>query len=93
MYGDYLNTRPATGVHLRVHEYPQAFIKGPREEGFSASLQIEADSVVEKVEVDGFFGGCSAGSWRQTSQRSNPMIEPGLSTLCVLSRVDPLSEH
>ena len=25
IYGDYLNTRPATGVHLRIHEYPQAY--------------------------------------------------------------------
>ena len=57
MYGSYLNTRPAAGVHVGVHEYPQAFIKGPREKGFLALLQIEADSLVEKIEVDGVFRG------------------------------------
>ena len=57
MYGDYLNTHPATGVHLRVHEYPQAFITGPREEGFSALLQIEDDSQVDKAEIDEIFRG------------------------------------
>lgn len=57
VYGDYLNTRPARGVHLRVHEYPQAFIQGPREKGFSALLQIEADSLAEKVEIDAIFRG------------------------------------
>ena len=56
-YGDYLNTRPATGVRLRVHEYPQAFFEGFREQGFSALLQIEADTSVEKVEVDAVFRG------------------------------------
>jgi hypothetical protein len=57
VYGDYLNTRPARGVHLRVHEYPQAFIQGPREKGFSALLRIEADSLAEKVEIDAVFRG------------------------------------
>ena len=57
IFGAYLNTRPATGVRLRVHEYPQAFITGPREEGFSALLQIEDDSLVEKDEVDAVFRG------------------------------------
>ena len=57
MYGNYLNTRPAPGVHLRVHEYPQAFFEGFREKGFSALLQIGADSVVKKTEVDEVFRG------------------------------------
>ena len=57
MYGDYLNTRPAASVHLRVHEYPQAFFKGPREKGFSALLRIEADSLVEQGELDTVFRG------------------------------------
>lgn len=57
VYGDYLSTRPATGVHLRVHEYPQAFFKGARDEGFSALLQIETNSLADKTEVDAFFQG------------------------------------
>ena len=55
IYGYYLNTRPAVGVHLRVHEYPQAFITGPREQGFKALLRIEAGSLVEKDDVDAVF--------------------------------------
>lgn len=54
-HGDYLNTRPATGVRLRVHEYPQAFFEGPRERGFSALLQIEAESAVGRQEIDASF--------------------------------------
>ncbi|MEZ4769672.1 MAG: hypothetical protein R2844_14730 [Caldilineales bacterium] len=53
VYGVYLNTRPMEGVHVRVHEYPQAFINGPREEGFLALLQIDNDSLAEKEDVDG----------------------------------------
>ena len=60
-YGDYLNTRLATGVRVRVHEYPQAgaggLFVGLREKGFSALLQIEADSSVTQAEVDGVFRG------------------------------------
>ena len=56
-YRDYLNTRLATGVRLRVHEYPQAFFQGLREKRFSALLQIEADSLVKNVEVDAVFRG------------------------------------
>ncbi|MCO6453100.1 MAG: hypothetical protein J5I90_20130 [Caldilineales bacterium] len=57
IYGDYLNARPAPGVHLRVHEYPQAFYKGPREQGFLALLQIETDSLLDKAEIDAVFQG------------------------------------
>jgi hypothetical protein len=60
VYGDYLNTRPASGVRLRVHEYPQAFVKGPREKGFTALLQIEADSLAEQAEIDAVFRGLLA---------------------------------
>ena len=55
MVGMYLNTRPVDGVHVRVHEYPQAFMKGPREAGFSALLQIENDSVAVQEDVDRVF--------------------------------------
>ena len=47
-----MNTRPYEGVRMRVHEYTQAFIKGPREKGFSALLQIESDSASEKADLD-----------------------------------------
>ncbi len=59
IYGYYLNTRPAQGAHFRVHEYPQAFIKGrgTREEGFSALLRIESDSQLTKEDVDPIFRG------------------------------------
>jgi hypothetical protein len=60
-YGDYLNARPTEGVRVRVHEYPQvgdggSFV-GLRDKGFSALLQIEADSSVTQAEVDGVFRG------------------------------------
>jgi hypothetical protein len=60
-YGDYLNTRPSNGVRGRVHEYPQGgeggtFI-GLRDRGFSALLQIEAESSDTQTEVDGIFRG------------------------------------
>jgi hypothetical protein len=58
-YGDYLNTRPTEGVRVRVHEYPQTgeagtFV-GLRDKGFSALLQIEAESLAEQDEVDSVF--------------------------------------
>ncbi len=56
-FGDYLNTRPAPGLRLRVHEYPQAFFEGFREKGFSALLQIEDDGSIKKDEVDAAFRG------------------------------------
>jgi hypothetical protein len=47
-YGDYLNTRPSNEVRVRVHEYPQGgeggMFVGLRDRGFSALLQIEAES-------------------------------------------------
>ena len=55
IFGQYVNSRPAAGVHIRVHEYPQAFFTGARDKGFSALLQIDADSVVEKTEIDASF--------------------------------------
>jgi hypothetical protein len=58
-YGDYLNARLAEGVRVRVHEYPQAgeagtFV-GLRHKGFSALLQIEAESLAAQSEVDSIF--------------------------------------
>lgn len=55
MVGSYLNTRPMEGMHVRVHEYPQAFLKGPREKGFLALLQLEDDSAAEQEDVDRMF--------------------------------------
>jgi hypothetical protein len=57
IFGSYLNTRPSSGVHLRVHEYPQAFITGPREKGFRALLELEADSSFEMIDIDAVFRG------------------------------------
>ena len=57
IFGNYINTRPVSGVHLRFHEYPQAFITGPREQGFRALLQLEADSPAEMTDVDAVFRG------------------------------------
>ena len=50
--GWYLNVRPFEGVRLQIHEYPQAFIKGPRNEGFSTLIRIEGNSQYEKEEID-----------------------------------------
>lgn len=59
-YGDYLNTRPADGVRVRVHEYPQLVeagyrFVGLRDKGFSALLQIAAESLATQAETDAIF--------------------------------------
>jgi hypothetical protein len=60
-YGDYLNTCPAQGVRVRVHEYPQegesGEFKGLREKGFSALLQIEVESPANQAKIDETFRG------------------------------------
>jgi hypothetical protein len=60
-YGDYLNARPAEGVRVRVHEYPQVgeggVFVGLREKGFSALLQIEGESPATQAEVNDVFRG------------------------------------
>ena len=59
-YGDYLNTRPLEGVRVRVHQYPQeprpgVLFIGLQDKGFSALLQIEAESTATQAQVeDGF---------------------------------------
>ena len=56
IFGYYLNTRPADGLHFRVHAFPQAFIgQADDEESFSALLQIKSETAFEKVEMDGIF--------------------------------------
>jgi hypothetical protein len=60
-YGDYLNTSPAEGVRVRVHEYPQAgesgVFMGLRDEGFAALLQIEVESSATQAKIDETFRG------------------------------------
>jgi hypothetical protein len=53
--GHYINTRPADGVHLKLREYPQAFIKGPREAGFSAIIRLSGPAVSSRGEIDSRF--------------------------------------
>ena len=55
VYGDYLNTRPKERVRVRVHEYPQMVFVGPRDKGFSALLQIDAESMATRSEIDDVF--------------------------------------
>ena len=56
MYGSYLNSRPADGLHLRLHEYPQAFFKPDwSDQGFASLIQIESDCPFQKAEVDDLF--------------------------------------
>lgn len=61
VYGDYLNTRPAEGVRVRVHRYPQAGalgrFTGLRDEGFSALLAVEAGGSAAQAETDVVFRG------------------------------------
>ena len=59
-YGDYLNTRPAPGVRVRIHQYPQtvgagATFNGPRDSGFMALLQLDQANPAAQQEVDGIF--------------------------------------
>lgn len=54
-YGDYLNCRPDEEVHVRVHEYPQMLFVGLRDKGFSALLEIHAESTATRFEVDDVF--------------------------------------
>lgn len=55
IYGNYLNTRAEDGLYLRLHEYPLPFGEDQEEIGFSALIQIKADSALEKSEVDRVF--------------------------------------
>jgi hypothetical protein len=58
-YGHYLNTSPAAGVRVRVHEYPQAgesgVFMGLRDKGFSALLQIEVECPATQAKIDEAF--------------------------------------
>jgi hypothetical protein len=58
-YGHYLNTCPAEGVRVRVHEYPQAgeggVFQGLREKGFSALLHIEVECSATQAKIDEVF--------------------------------------
>lgn len=54
-YGDYLNCWPEEHVRVRVHEYPQMLFVGLRDKGFSALLEIYAESTATRSEVDDVF--------------------------------------
>ena len=61
-YGDYLNSRPARGVRLRIHMYPQSIqdgegtLTGLRDKGYMALLQIDPDeSSIAREEIDKAF--------------------------------------
>jgi hypothetical protein len=59
-YGDYLNTRPAPGLRVRIHQYPQTVgtgqqFTGPREHGFMALLELSGESAVTRGEIDAIF--------------------------------------
>jgi hypothetical protein len=59
-YGDYLNTRPAPGLRVRIHQYPQTVgagtqFTGPRESGFMALLEIDDQSPSTREEIDRIF--------------------------------------
>jgi hypothetical protein len=54
-YGDYLNCRPEEQIRVRVHEYPQMLFVGLRDKGFSALLEIHAESTATRLEVDDVF--------------------------------------
>ena len=65
-YGDYLNVRPVTGVRVRIHEFPQAneggvfvgpgIVEGFRyDKGYTALLEIEAESPATKAEINEVF--------------------------------------
>jgi hypothetical protein len=55
VYGDYLNCRPKEHVRVRLHEYPQMLFVGFRDKGFSALLEIHAESMATRFEIDGVF--------------------------------------
>jgi hypothetical protein len=59
--GDSADTRPTAGVRVRVHHYPQAgeggVFVGRRASGYSALLQIEADSTATRSDIDETFRG------------------------------------
>src|ERR1700740_3096098 len=59
-YGDYLNTRPAPGVRVRIHQYPQTVgagtqFTGPRESGFMALLEMADQSASTREQIDKVF--------------------------------------
>ena len=66
-FGSYLNSRPAEGVRVHLHEffpdsqslflYPgPGTVEGFRyDKGFTAQLELQADSSMSKEEIDGVF--------------------------------------
>ena len=67
IFGFYLNTRPADGVRVQLHEFfpdskSHAMYPGPGTvdgisytEGFTAQLELHKDSPLSKEEIDGVF--------------------------------------
>lgn len=55
VYGDYLNCRPKEHVRVRVHQYPQMLFVRRLDKGFTALLEIRAESVATRVEIDDVF--------------------------------------
>ena len=68
-YGDYLNSRPAEGVRVRLHEFPShASEAGPfvgpgvvdgfrYDRGYTLLLQIEEGSAATKAQIDEVIRG------------------------------------
>ena len=61
-YGDYLNSRPAPGLRLRIHMYPQSIqngahtLTGLREKGYMALLEIDSrQNSATRDEIDRTF--------------------------------------
>lgn len=55
MFGSYLNARPEDGLHLRIHEYPQAFFRDDLTHGFKSLIEISSDSLFKRREIDALF--------------------------------------
>lgn len=70
VFGDYLNSRPEEGLRLRVHFFPQGFAQN--KSGFSALLELEANSPLTQSAVDGAFRKLLA----QVQARKIKAVEP-----------------
>ena len=61
-YGDYLNSRPAEGVRVRIHEWPDSI--------YTILLQIRAESTVKREAIDeavrAIFGFLETKNIRET---------------------------
>ena len=65
-YGSYLNSRPAPGVRLRIHHFPD------QPQPFSALLEIAAGAAAARETIDAVFRALVAGAGARDLRKIEP---------------------